>query len=82
MITDWSCSGALSVIILRVTIEVYSIIYKAAIEFRDYMRAGATDKDLQAKFREHFGRRAKNGFEAEQNKEQSASFESMATIGG
>ena len=29
----------LSVIILRVTIEVYSIIYKAAIEFRDYMRA-------------------------------------------
>ena len=29
----------LSVIILRVTIEVYSIIYKAAIEFRDYMKA-------------------------------------------
>ena len=29
----------ISVLILRVTIEVYSIIYKAAIEFRDYMRA-------------------------------------------
>ena len=29
----------LSVVILRVTIEVYSIIYKAAIEFRDYMKA-------------------------------------------
>ena len=28
----------LSVVILRVTIEVYSIIYKAAIEFRDYMK--------------------------------------------
>ena len=29
----------LSVVFLRVTLEVYSIIYKAAIEFRDYMRA-------------------------------------------
>ena len=29
----------ISVLILRVTIEVYSIIYKAAIEFRDYMKA-------------------------------------------
>ena len=29
----------ISVVILRVTIEVYSIIYKAAIEFRDYMKA-------------------------------------------
>ena len=29
----------LSVVILRVIIEVYSIIYKAAIEFRDYMKA-------------------------------------------
>ena len=28
----------ISVVILRVTIEVYSIIYKAAIEFRDYMK--------------------------------------------
>ena len=29
----------LSVVFLRVTLEVYSIIYKAAIEFRDYMKA-------------------------------------------
>ena len=29
----------LFVVILRVTIEVYSIIYKAAIEFRGYMKA-------------------------------------------
>tara|TARA_Y100000766_G_scaffold284061_1_gene301413 strand:+ start:3297 stop:3812 length:516 start_codon:yes stop_codon:yes gene_type:complete len=29
----------LFVVILRVTIEVYSIIYKAAIEFRDYMKS-------------------------------------------
>ena len=29
----------ISVLILRVTIEVYSIIYKAAIEFRDYLKA-------------------------------------------
>ena len=28
----------LAVVILRVTIEVYSIIYKAAIEFREYMK--------------------------------------------
>ena len=32
-------ASLLFVIILRVTIEVYSIIYKAAIEFRDYMKA-------------------------------------------
>ncbi|WP_286757093.1 GTP 3',8-cyclase MoaA [Roseivirga sp. UBA838] len=63
--------------------ELKTCLYQnGGFSFRDYMRAGATDKDLQAKFREHFGRRAKNGFEAEQNKEQSASFESMATIGG
>ena len=29
----------ISVVILRVTIEVYSIIYKAAIEFRDFLKA-------------------------------------------
>ncbi len=29
----------LSIVFLRVTIEVYSIIYKAAIEFRDYMKS-------------------------------------------
>jgi len=29
----------LSVVFLRVTIEVYSIIYKAAIEFRDFMKS-------------------------------------------
>ena len=32
-------ASLLFVVILRVTIEVYSIIYKAAIEFRDYMKA-------------------------------------------
>ena len=29
----------LSIILLRITLEIYSIIYKAAIEFRDYMKA-------------------------------------------
>ena len=29
----------LSIVFLRVTIEVYSIIYKAAIEFRDFMKS-------------------------------------------
>ncbi|MDH5610749.1 MAG: cyclic pyranopterin phosphate synthase MoaA, partial [Cyclobacteriaceae bacterium] len=51
--------------------------------FRDFMRSGANDDAIRAKFREQFGRRAKDGFEAESQKNHNtSSFESMATIGG
>ena len=50
--------------------------------FRDFMRQGASDQDIQEKFMHFFKRRAKNGFEAEEQKSQSNTFESMATIGG
>ncbi|NVJ47208.1 MAG: GTP 3',8-cyclase MoaA [Cytophagia bacterium] len=50
--------------------------------FRDFMRAGASDQDIKEKFMYFFKNRAKDGFEAEEQKNQSNTFESMATIGG
>jgi cyclic pyranopterin phosphate synthase len=53
------------------------------MNFRDMMRAGATDDDLRGEFLKAFKSREINGFEAEkQAKNSSNSFESMATIGG
>lgn len=50
--------------------------------FRDFMRNGASDQDIKEKFMHFFKNRAKDGFEAEEQKNQSNTFESMATIGG
>ena len=50
---------------------------------RDLMRAGATDNDIKTAFLEAIGHRAKNGFEAEQQRFMGAPVtESMTTIGG
>lgn len=50
---------------------------------RDLMRAGATDDQLRATFADALGNRAKNGFEAEQNRRFGLPVsESMSTIGG
>ena len=47
------------------------------------MRAGATDEQMKATFLEALGNRAKNGFEAEQNRKFGLPVsESMSTIGG
>ncbi len=50
---------------------------------RDFLRAGASDKEISALFLNALSHRAKDGFEAEKNRRggQSVS-ESMATIGG
>lgn len=64
--------------------ELKTCLYQnGSFSFRDFMRAGATDKEIESKFKELFGQRAKDGFEAEKQKSsESSSFESMATIGG
>ncbi len=50
---------------------------------RDIIRAGATDEQLHATFAEAIGNRAKNGFEAEKNRQFGfPASESMSTIGG
>lgn len=50
---------------------------------RDLMRAEATDNDIKTAFLEAIGNRAKNGFEAEQQRFMGAPVtESMTTIGG
>jgi molybdenum cofactor biosynthesis protein A len=50
---------------------------------RNFMRAGATDDQLRTAFLEALGNRAKNGFEAEQNRQFGfPAHESMSTIGG
>ncbi len=51
--------------------------------FRDFIRSGVSDQDIENQFMKLFRQRHKNGFEAEANKNaSSSSFESMATIGG
>lgn len=55
---------------------------KGGFSFRDFMRAGATDQDIEEQFLKLFKNRAKDGFEAEKQKTKANSFESMATIGG
>jgi cyclic pyranopterin phosphate synthase len=63
--------------------ELKTCLYDNGVfSFRDFMRSGVSDKEIQKKFLHFFKRRAKDGFEAEQNKKSSSSFESMATIGG
>lgn len=63
--------------------ELKTCLYQnGGFSFRDYMRSGASDDDLRTKFLELFGKRAKNGFEAEKLKANTNTFESMATIGG
>jgi cyclic pyranopterin phosphate synthase len=50
---------------------------------KNIMRAGATDEQLRTTFQEAIGSRAKNGFEAEQNRQFGfPASESMSTIGG
>ncbi|MFK8102592.1 MAG: GTP 3',8-cyclase MoaA [Saprospiraceae bacterium] len=50
---------------------------------RDLMRAGATDEQLKTSFTEALAHRAKDGFEAEENRKFDRPIsESMATIGG
>jgi len=50
---------------------------------KNIMRAGANDEQLQATFLEAIGNRAKNGFEAENNRQFGfPASESMSTIGG
>jgi molybdenum cofactor biosynthesis protein A len=50
---------------------------------KNILRAGATDEQLRTTFLEAIGSRAKNGFEAEQNRQFGfPASESMSTIGG
>lgn len=64
--------------------ELKTCLYQnGSFSFRDLMRKGATDQEIEDKFKFLFGQRAKDGFEAEKQKSsESSSFESMATIGG
>ena len=63
--------------------ELKTCLYQnGGFSFRDFMRESTTDDDIQQKFLELFQKRTKTGFEAEQQKTESSSFESMATIGG
>lgn len=53
------------------------------LNIRDILRNGATDESLAQSFRQAFGNRAKNGFEAEEHRPFLLPvFESMSTIGG
>lgn len=64
-------------------VELMTCLYQnGGFSFRDFMRTGVTDEDIRDQFLKLFQQRAKNGFEAEQQKNNSGSFESMATIGG
>lgn len=68
---------------LTPTGELKTCLYQnGGFSMRDFLRAGASDQDIKNKFLFFFGQRAKNGFESEKQKDQSDSFESMATIGG
>jgi cyclic pyranopterin phosphate synthase len=49
---------------------------------RDLIRKGATDQDLTLALRDALSHRAKDGYEAEQNRIDTKVSESMATIGG
>lgn len=63
--------------------ELKTCLYQnGGFSFRDFMREGASDQDIKDKFLHFFQKRAKNGFEAEEKKDHTDSFESMATIGG
>jgi len=55
---------------------------KGGFSFRDFMRKGVSDQDIEEKFLQLFKNRAKDGFEAEKQQTSTGSFQSMATIGG
>ncbi len=64
--------------------ELKTCLYQnGSFSFRDLMRDGASDQEIEDQFKKLFNQRAKDGFEAEKQKSSnSSSFESMATIGG
>jgi len=56
---------------------------KGALNFRDLLRAGASNEDIKKTVIQALGKRAKDGFEAEKNRGiLNPASESMATIGG
>jgi len=52
------------------------------LDLRTLMRNGASDSELKTAFRHAVGNRAKDGIEAENNREKGPVMESMTTIGG
>ncbi len=64
--------------------EIKSCLYDDGVfNIRDFMRAGATDEELAAKFREIVRLKPKDGFEAEKMlKAPTAAKQSMSSIGG
>ncbi|MCE7991117.1 MAG: GTP 3',8-cyclase MoaA [Roseivirga sp.] len=64
--------------------ELKTCLYQnGGFNFKDLMRAGATDDDIRGQFLKMFKNRAKDGFEAEaQRASENGSLQSMATIGG
>ncbi len=55
---------------------------EGVFNLKDILRAGATDEEIALAVREAVSGKAKNGFEAEQNRRFSPVKESMSTIGG
>lgn len=64
--------------------EIKSCLYDDGVfNIRDFMRAGVTDDELAAKFREIIRLKPKDGFEAEKmRKAPSEAMQSMSSIGG
>ncbi len=63
--------------------ELKTCLYQnGGFSMRDFMREGASDENIKDKFLFLFGRRTRNGFESEKQKDSGSAFESMATIGG
>ncbi|WP_224491621.1 GTP 3',8-cyclase MoaA [Robertkochia flava] len=64
--------------------EIKTCLYDGGVfSIRDFMRSGVSDQDLAEKFKELIRLKPKDGFEAEQGKQQSTvRKESMSTIGG
>jgi len=64
--------------------EIKSCLYDDGVfNIRDYMRTGASDKELADKFREIVRLKPKDGFEAEQKrKSPQEAMQSMSSIGG
>ncbi|MGZ3820471.1 MAG: cyclic pyranopterin phosphate synthase MoaA, partial [Mucilaginibacter sp.] len=64
--------------------ELKTCLYdNGVLNIKDLIRNGIKDNDLQIKLIDAFGHRAKDGFEAEHNRNvNDPAHESMATIGG
>jgi cyclic pyranopterin phosphate synthase len=54
----------------------------AVLNVKDMMRADLTDLEMQTFLQNSFQNRAKDGWEAEKQRQQNGIFESMASIGG